>query len=199
MAQLRESTVNGKLEVAGDIILTAADNAIRSVNPETGDVSELLHMSKLGNTIVGYGGYTKQNGNSHIYGKDVACYIGSANADFRPYYRAGDTINFKVATSGYVTNSGKSVIFTIPITKPVIGSPSVSVSSDNGFIFRQNGKYTHGCNGATSPATYTKPTSYHVDSNFNSGFIVTAIFDVTTDVVNNSPIGISWDGQITLS
>lgn len=199
MAQLRDSLIDGNLEVTGDIILKTNNNSVQGIHPETGVASEMLRMSGNGNTIIGGGGYENHNGNTHIYGEDVVNYVGSAgDVGFRPYYRAGDVIDFKVATSGYVTNSGKSVIFTIPITKPVIGSPNATVSSDNGFIFRQNGKYTHGCNGASSPTVYVKPTSYHVDSNFNSGFIITAIFDITTDVTNNSTIGITWDGKVTL-
>ena len=195
MAQLRDSTIEGNLEVTGDIVLKTNNKGINGIHPETGKTSKMVHMSDLGNTIIGYDGYKNQNGNSHIYGNDVAHYIGSANANFRPYYRAGDAINFKVRASGYVTNSGKNVVFTIPITKPVIGSPSAIASSGSGFVLRQNNTYTHG----SASSTYVKPTSYTVESNYNSGFIVTAVFDVTTNVINNNPIGIYWDGTITLS
>lgn len=193
MAQLRDSTIDGNLDVTGNITLKTSTNSIKSINPD-GNESSLLHMSAIGNTIIGYGGYENQNGNSHIYGKDVACYIASADADFRPYYRAGDTIGLAVRTCGYVTNSGQSVIFTVPLTKPIIGSPNVSVSKSNGFVLRQNG-YTHG----SDPSVAATPTSIHFDSNFNSGLIVTAIFDVTTNVENNSPIGIYWNATIALS
>ena len=200
MAQLRDSTIDGNLEVTNDIILKTTNRGIQAVHPDTGEMNRMLHISEYGNTILGYGGYANQNGNSHIYGNDIFNYIASAgNVNYRPYYRTGDTIDFKVRASGYVTNNGKNVIFTIPITKPVIGSPNAVATSGNGFILRQNNGYTHGSNGASTPSVYAKPTSYSVESNYNSGFIITAVFDVTTNVVNNNPIGIYWDGTITLS
>ena len=195
MAQLKDSTIDGNLEVTGNIVLKTNSNSIQGIHPDTGETNRMVHMSEYGNTIIGYDGYSNKNGNTHIYGNDIAHYVASADDDFRPYYRAGDVIDFKVRAAGYVTNSGKNVVFTIPITKPVIGSPSAIATSGVGFVLRQNNAYTHG----SAASTYVKPTSYSVESNYNSGFIVTAVFDVTTNVVNNAPIGIYWDGTITLS
>lgn len=199
MAQLKDSTVDGNLNVTGDIVFKSNDKGIYSIHPETGEASNILHMSEFGNAIIGYDGYVNQNGNSHIYGNDVVHYIASAgNSNFRPYYRAGDVIDFTgnsaVRTAGYVTNSGKNIVFTIPVMKPVIGSPSITVESGDGFVLRQNNSYTHG----SAASTFVKPTSYSTILN-NSGFIVTAVFDVTTNVINNNAIGIYWDGTITLS
>lgn len=199
MAQLRDSVIDGNLEITGDIVLKTVDNGIQAIHPDTGENATILDMSQYGNTIVGYDGYDNENGNTHLYGNDVVHYVASAGrVNFRPYYRAGDVIDFKVRVAGYATNESKNVVFTIPITKPVIGSPTATATSGNGFILRQGGKYTHGSNGA-SPVTYVKPTSYTVESNYNSGFVVTAVFDVTTNVINNDAIGIYWDGTITLS
>jgi hypothetical protein len=196
MAQLKDTTVNGKLTTTRNIIIPEG-YPIRS-NNENGDSYQLLEFIN-NNTVVGYSGYENKNGNTGIYGNDVVHYIASAgDTSFRPYYRAGDVIDFAVRASGYVTNVGKNVVFTIPITKPVIGNPKAIATSNNGFVLRQNG-YTHGSDGASNPAVYAKPTSYSVESNYNSGFVVTAYFDVATNVENNSPIGIYWDGTITLS
>lgn len=199
MAQLLDTIIDGNLSITNDIFLEQYNKGVWGIHPATGEQLRLLHISQYGNTIVGYGGYENQNGNTHIYGNDISNYVASAgNIEYRPYYRAGDTINFQVRTAGYVSSGGKNIYFTIPITKPVIGAPTAIAASDNGFILRQNG-YTHGSNGGSTPVVYTKPTSYSVSSNYNSGFIVTAVFDVATDVENNSPIGIFWDGTITLS
>ena len=196
MAQLRDSVIDGSLEVTGDIILKTNNNGVHSIHPETGEVTSMIHMSNYGNTVVGYDGYVNENGNSHIYGNDISHYVASAGkVEYRPYYRAGDVIDFTVRAAGYVTNSGKNVVFTIPITKPVIGAPTATATSGSGFVLRQNNAYTHG----SAASTFVKPISYTVDSNYNSGFIVTAVFDVTTNVINNNPIGIYWDGTITLS
>lgn len=199
MAQLRDSIVDGNLGVTGDINLKTTNNSINGIHPETGATTSMLHMSNYGNTVVGYDGYVNQNGNTHIYGNDVVHYIASAgNSNFRPYYRAGDVIDFTgnaaIRTAGYVTNAGKNVVFTIPVPKPVIGSPSVTATSGSGFVLRQDGNYTHG----SAASTFVKPVSYSVVLN-DCGFVITAVFDVTTNVVNNDATGIYWDGKITLS
>ena len=198
MAQLRDSVVDGNLEVTGNIVLKTTNNSVQGIHPKTGEISRMVHMNNYGNLIIGYDGYVNKNGNSHIYGNDIAHYIASADTNYRPYYRAGDIINFTenraIRTTGYVTNSGKNVVFTIPVAKPVIGSPSVIAESGKGFVFRQGGNYTHG----SAASTFVKPVSYSVILN-DSGFVVTAVFDVTTNVVNNDTTGIYWDGTITLS
>lgn len=200
MAQLKDSVIDGNLEVTGDIILKNNDKGIKAIHPDTGEVSMLIDMSQYGNTIVGYDGYSNENGNTHVYGNDVVHYVASAGkVNYRPYYRAGDVLNFtgdsrSIRTAGYVTNAGKNVVFTIPVAKPVIGSPAITVSSGKGFVFRQDGNYTHG----SAANTFVTPTSYSVVLN-DSGFVITAVFDVTTNVTNNDAIGIYWDGTITLS
>ena len=199
MAQLKDSTIDGNLEVTGDIILKTNNNSINGIHPNTNEAQRMVGINEYGDTIIGYDGYKNQNGNTHLYGNDVVNYVASAgNINFRPYYRAGDVIDFtgnaSIRTAGYVTNAGKNVVFTIPVPKPVIGSPSIIATSGQGFVLRQSGNYTHG----SAASTFVKPTSYSVILN-NSGFVVTAVFDVTTNVVNNDATGIYWDGIITLS
>lgn len=203
MAQLRDSIVDGNLEVTGNIILKTNNNSIKGVRPETGEVANLVQMSNYGHTLLGYDGYKNKNGNSHVCGNDIVNYVASAgDVSYRPYYRAGDSIDFVVKTSGFVTASGTAVAFTIPISKPVIGKPTATASSENGFILRQNGNYTHGSDGGSTPQKYVQPKSYFIEPNYNGGFVVTASFDGNAsagDVVNNSHIGIVWTGTITLS
>lgn len=199
MAQLKETTIDGKLEIIGDVTLNVAGagKGVLGIHPDTGIKTDMLHMSKYGNTVVGYGGYENQSGNTHIYGNDIEHYVASVDSNYRPYYKAGDVISFTgnnaIRTAGYVTNSGKNVVFTIPVAKPVIGSPSITITNGKGFVLRQDGKYTHG----TASDVYMTST-YSVVLN-NSGFVITAVFDDITNVVNNDAIGIYWDGTITLS
>lgn len=191
---------SGTMTFDGNIVIKNANNGLYSVHPDTEELSSMVHMNPLGSVVIGYDGYVNKNGNSYICGKDVEHHIASANnAHYRPYYRAGDVIDIHVRTSGYVTNMGKNVFFTIPLTKPIIGEPMLDITSEEGFILRQGGQYTHGCDGSTIPkATYVQPTSYSIDNNFNSGIIVTANFEDTTNVVNNDSIGIYADLKITL-
>ena len=191
--------VGNNVEVGGDIVIKNINDGLYCIHPETNEVSSMVHMNPYGNTVIGYDGYVNRNGNSILYGKDVEHYIASAgNAYYRPYYRVGDTIDVHVRTSGYVTNMGTSVFFTIPLTKPIIGEPMLDIRSDKGFILRQGGKYTHGCDGSTTPATYVHPINYSIDNNFNTGIIVTANFEDITNVVNNDSIGIYLDAKIVL-
>lgn len=199
MAQLRDSLIDGSLEVTGDITLKTNDRGIQSIHPETGEVDRLIYMSQYGNTVIGYDGFANENGNSNIYGNDIYHNVASAGkVDYRPYYRAGDVIDFTgnkaIRTAGYITNAGKNVVFTIGVPKPVIGSPTVTITGGQGLVLRQGGNYTHG----SGASTFVKPTSYSALLN-DSGFVITAVFDVTTNVVNNDATGIYWDGIITLS
>lgn len=155
-------------------------------------------------TVVGFG--IGSGGNNHgiwngklgkwIYkcdGSDIT--IGSAYGDVRPYYRAGDTISYYIRTAGYVTNSSTEVVFSIPLSKPVIGSPTVSVTSIDGFTLRQGAKYTHG----SSASVYTTPDSYN-SVNLGANYIhISAKFSVTTNATNNDAIGIYWSGKVTFS
>lgn len=199
MAQLKNSTIDGKLEITDDIILKTVDKGIRGIHPDTGDNHALISLSQYGNTVVGYGGYSNQNGNSHIYGNDIVHYVASAgNVNYYPYYKAGDVIDFTgnkaFRGAGYVTNAGKNIVFTVPVSKPVIGTPTITIASGEGFVFRQGGNYTHG----SAASDFVTPTGYSALLN-DSGFVITAVFDVTTSATNNDAIGIYWDGTITLS
>ena len=133
MAQLRDSVVDGNLEVTGNMVLKTTGNGVQCIHPETGVSSKLIYMTNAGNVSIGYDGYINHNSDSHIYGEDVALHVGSADADFRPYYRAGDVLEFNtnntfIRTTGYVTNSSKNVVFTIPLSKPIVGSPYAQLS-----------------------------------------------------------------------
>lgn len=199
MAQLRDSTIDGNLEITGGTYLKTNGKGVYGVHPETGDASSIISLNSSGNTLVGYGGYTNKNGNSHICGNEIFHFVASADVSYRPYYRAGDTISFAgnstnnaARATGYVV--GSNVVFTIPLTKPVIGSPTVTVTSGQGFIMRQGGKFTHG----SASGSYVKPTSYSAILN-NSGIVITAVFSDTTNAVNNDVISVYWDGNITLS
>lgn len=195
MAQLKDTAIKGNLDIDG-VINLQTNKGIRAIHPTSGDLSSMLYMSNNGNTILGHDGYKNADGSSYIYGNDVSLYIASAgNINFRPYRRAGDSMTFNIRTSGYVTNSSTDVTFLIPTTIPIIGVPTATATSIDGFILRQGNTYTHG----SSASAYVTPVSYSVSTHLNFGFIVTAKFDVTTNATNNDAIGILWSGTITLS
>lgn len=157
----------------------------------------LQPQNENGNTVIGWGNYNMKTGNTNLYGHDVL--IGVSNIaspeTYRPYIRRGDSFNVTIRTAGYVTSSGTAVSFIVPLTRPVIGSPTVTATSVNGFTLRQGSLYTHG---STSSAE-TMPTSYSASSYYTMGILITATFSDTTNVTNNDSIGIYWSGNLTFT
>ena len=182
------------------------NNAIDICGYDT-DGTTLKHVftaqSENGNTTVGYDNYNKKSGNTHLYGYDLNFYVSNiaSPGSYRPYRRRGDSITFTVKTAGYITNSGKDVEFFLPLSMPVIGSPTVTATSGNGFLLRQNNSYTHGSawNSSSSSYTYAKPTKYSCSLYMYGGVFITATFSAATNATNNSPIGIYWNGTITFT
>lgn len=112
------------------------------------------------------------------------------------FYEAGDSIDFTnnnaVNVAGWVDSKG-NVIFTIPITRPVLGTPNANAVSDLGFVLRQNGV---GCFGST-PESYVMPKTCYVAKSYVSGITITASFENQTNAINNSPIAVHWNGTIS--
>ena len=165
-------------------------------NDRIGYIPVFEGVSSSGNTVINYGGYLNKCGNTNIYGTDILLYSANAgDSGYRPYFRAGDVITANlIHTAGYVSTSGTKVYFTIPLTRYVLGDPTVTFTSTTGFIIRQNGKYTHG----SDSNIYVKPKSVEVALN-NFGLRVNAVFSKTTNAVNNAPCGIVWNGNIKFS
>lgn len=157
----------------------------------------MLQLVNVNNdTVLGWGQYADKYGGTFICGYEIVFNVssGASDASYRPYYRRGDTIDVYLHTSGYTTTGGKDILFLVPLSKPIIGRPTVSVSSINGLVFRQNNSYPH------NSSNYCKPASYRVtDVTHAFGFNVRASFDNNTGVTNNSPIGIVANIRITFS
>ena len=170
---------------------------IYGIDP-SGNVKEAFcAQNSNGNTVVGYDNYDKKSGNTNIYGYDV--YIGVSNVGsptiYRPYFKKGDTINITLRTAGYITGSAQNLNFWVPLAKPVIGNPTVTVASGDGFVIRQGSSYTHG-SGASS---FVSPNSYSASYTHEAGILVTATFSNVTNATNNDTVGVYWDGTITFS
>ena len=150
---------------------------------------------------IGNGIYA-DNSNTKIVSSDVIkldagrIYLSTSLGTWRPYFCAGDSISATFGTAGYITNSGKDVIFIIPLSKPMVGNPTVTVTSVKGLMVRQNNKYLYG----GSSTKYVKPSKYAVYSTLSGGCIhVFATMPNITDVINNSPCGIYANIKITFS
>lgn len=174
---------------------SAKDNMGLSLSVKSGTSYTDLYES-IGNGIYA------DNSNTKIVSSDVIkldagrIYLSTYLGAWRPYFCAGDSISATFGTAGYITSSGKDVSFIIPLSKPIVGNPTVTVTSVEGLMVRQNNKYLYG----GSSTKYVKPSKYTVHSTLSGGCIhVFATMPNTTDVTNNSPCGIWAKIKITFS
>lgn len=112
-------------------------------------------------------------------------------------WKSGQSMSIAWWGAGFVTSSSKKVFFTIPLAKPISSNvSSVTAASVNGFVVRQNNAYCYG----SAASTYAKPTSYAATIDGARQCVkIEATFTSTTNVTNNSPIGITWSGKLTFS
>lgn len=177
-------------------IITENDKGVYGKNIDGTDVL-LISQSKNNNTVVGYSNYEKKSGNTNIYGHDLMHYVSNlaTPTGYRPYRRKGDSVSYTFYGAGFVTNGGTEVHFIYPLSIPIYGDPIVTVTSDKGFILRQNKLYTHG----SASNSYAIPASYKATVLTYMGVYIVATFSNTANVINNAPIGIMWDGIVTFS
>lgn len=189
-----DTNVGGKaaLELYYD---SAKDNMSLSLSVKSGTSYTDLYES-IGNGIYA------DNSNTKIVSSDVIkldagrIYLSTYLGAWRPYFCAGDSISATFGTAGYITSSGKDVIFIIPLSKPIIGNPTVTVTSVEGLMVRQNNKYLYG----GSSTKYVKPSKYAIHSTLSGGCLhIFATMQNTKDVTNNSPCGIYTNIKITFS
>lgn len=174
---------------------SAKDNMGLSLSVKSGTSYTDLYES-IGNGIYA------DNSNTKIVSSDVIkldaarIYLSTSLGAWRPYFCAGDSISATFGTAGYITNSGKDVIFIIPLSKPMVGNPTITVTSVEGLMVRQNNKYLYG----GSSTKYVKPSKYAIHSTLSGGCIcVVATMPNTTGVTNNSPCGIYANIKIMFS
>lgn len=204
----RAVNIGGTLNVTGNAeiknsILRIADGdsyGIDFYSTASSSYVKAIHMDASGNIGIGLDLYNITKKSLYLYGNDLNIKIAQAgNVQYRPYYRAGDSITLTGASSfkgaGYLTSSKTQVTFLVPLVKPIIGSPTVTVSTLSGFVLRQGNAYTHG----SSDSVYAKPDSYSTAILPNVGVVIAATFSTTTNATNNDSIGILWSGKIVFS
>jgi hypothetical protein len=196
------SSSNGAVDIDGDLRLTRKNERIWGKRPDGSFVETFQPQNENGNTVVGWGNYNNSSGNTNVYGNDVC--IGAASIGkktFRPYVANGDSYSFQYRGSGFVTGNTQQIFFTISLSKPLIGSPTVSLVTST-LVLRQNGQYTHGSayNSSTSSYTSARPSSYTVARSADgSALNVMLKITTTTNATNNAPIGVDWLGAITFT
>lgn len=171
--------------------------AIYGMDADGNTYEALYPRNSYGNTIIGYGNYVAKSGDTNIYGTSVNIAVSETPnpASFKPYVCKGDTLDFDIATTGYITSGSTDICFFVPCSRYILGNPTPSAVSINGLIIRQGGKYTHG----SSASVYVKPSSYSVSIAPDGGFYVIATMSTTTNAINNDVCGVRWSGKIVLS
>lgn len=191
---------NGNINANKDIGLAGnmwfnQNNGILFVTRNDGVLLEAINTCDGENNLsFGWTNYNEQRGDTYVGGKDVYFRVsgGASKVEYRPYYRRGDSIDVRMGTAGYVTSGTKEFYFAIPLGKPVIGNPSVSISSINGLIIRQNSKYI-------IKADWVQPDRYSAAVRDNNAIWVIAFWNNATNAANNSPVGIDANIRITFS
>ena len=184
---------NRDIGLAGNI-WTTNQSKIYSTNVDGKQKVVMVLCDSDNDLSIGYGSWINKDGDTYLRGRDV--YLGASSTasytTYRPYYRRGDSIDVRMGTAGYVTSGTKEFYFTIPLGKPVVGNPSVSVSSINGLIIRQNSKYI-------IKSDWVQPDRYSAYIRNNNAVSVIAFWNNTTNAANNSPVGIDANIRITFS
>lgn len=174
-----------ELEFIGDVVLSTKTSAIFGVD-NLGERSEMLSINKDNYTRLGYGSWKNGYGTTYICGNEIRLYTKNPSGDWKPYYSAGDNINVEWAGAGYLTTSSTKLYFSLPLAKPIVGNPTVTIENSTGMQLRQGGKYVCGC----SSTTYVKPTySASLLDGGNTIRIIATMSD-TTNAVNNDVCGI---------
>ena len=186
-------------------IVVPNKHGIYSVSADGASNVSMLYMNSADECVLGYGGWTADVGSTRIYGKQIKAYSKDLGINFRldrtkPYFEAGDSVSCNIYTAGYTTSSAKQIWFTVPLAKPVVGNPTVTVAWRDGIVCRQNIKYTHGSNYTNGATVWSKLGTLEghlrADGNYMS---VCATMTDTTNANNNSTIGIMASIKITFS
>lgn len=184
---------NRDIGLAGNI-WTTNQSKIYSTNVDGKQKVVMVLCDSDNDLSIGYGSWINKDGDTYLRGRDV--YLGASSTasytTYRPYYRRGDSIDVRMGTAGYVTSGTKEFYFAIPLGKPVIGNPNVSVSSINGLIIRQNSNYI-------IKADWVQPDRYSAYIRNNNAVSVIAFWNNATNAANNSSVGIDANIRITFS
>jgi hypothetical protein len=214
-------TGGGSLTVEGDLTLTGAeyidDDGFECFRPSViygkkyskgiwrGPVEVLVPQDENGDLLIGRGVSSTFSTTdcTRLYGYDVYLYSRAADlskeygVEYRPYYRRDDSIDLLWYGGGFVSNSSTTVYFSIPLAKPAIGNPTVTIENINGICVRQGGHY---CYGGTASDNYVIPSSYEVDLRGNGTSVrIKATMPNTTNAINNETCGIAAYVRIKFS
>ena len=184
--------------VTGNITSPAAMNRdVEQLNVDTENASKTAtdYIKKL-DKYVRIGDF-KNDYNTDLYldGKTIQICSRTTNTTFKPYYEAGDSVLVEWTGTGIVLDSASVVKFSISLSKPIIGNPTLTITNASGIKILQNGKYTHGSSGTV----YSNPTYSAALSGDNGIVTITATFSSTENATAISACGIISSINVTFS
>lgn len=145
------------------------------------------YIRKEENLVVFEDTTSEEDADLRIDAKSLRFYIKSITAMYKPYYEFGDSIAINWHGTGYISDAGINVYFSVPIAKPVIGSPNVTVTSIDGITIHQNGIAT----------SHSQPT-YSATLDCDGGMI-NVIATLSSNAADEAPCGITASVTIVFS
>lgn len=145
-----------------------------------------------------------------VYGKVLQhrVYPGGTGYTYKPYYSkststngetttyGAESVTITLHTTGYLKDAKSALYYTIPLAKPVIGSPAVAIATSQGYILYQNGNYINGSD--MSKRVSTSSCNAYLAGNQDLLYVV-ANFSDTTNAIANTPVGIDVTVTITFT
>ncbi len=191
---------SGDVEAAGSVTATALYGTFTD-----GTSSAMIKITADDVLHVGLGQYSKCTDSGYSTwinaGADLRFRLKNPDTNWKPYYKKGDSVSMKIYRAGFITTGKKELMFFVPLSKPIVGNPTVSVSSVDGLVVRQNGDYCfRGVISADHPDQPVIPDSYTAAVvGGGCGINIKAKFSDTAYVTNNDACGVYASIKITFS
>lgn len=154
-------------------------------------------------TNVNRGIYDIHNSRWLFYADATDIYLGAPNQTskptgyIKPYYTKGDSITVHATHGGIVTNN-KTIYLSVPLSKPLARTGTVSLSASNstngGIRVRQNGAYRVGDADNLATSGYSITATLYTDFIQLKFTFTSAISNIITQDV----CGVTWIGTITI-
>lgn len=181
-----------RISVSGDLntnlyVGSTSDTSARRVYVRNSYGSVYLGVSTASNKGV----YTNTGDNWLIYSNSSnETRLGAPEGTWKPYWSKGDSFSNSFYGTGFITSSRTNLEFNLPLTMPIVGSPTISMSGN--IAVRQNGNYLYGSS-SSSYASVTNSMCSITATYFGLRVLIT--FSGDSNATNNSACGItlnSW-------
>ena len=191
-------TINGAATVTGALTVNSSvtlPNCRYYQSTTSGGVTgSLAHISTTDDLWLGYLSYDANVGITRVSGKDVQIYTRSGS--YYPYYKVGDSFKVSGIVGAQIYQDPRYLEFSVPLSKPIIGTPTMTLTTNKGVIVKMNGQCLYGSTWQSySKAIQTLEIRKYDD---NSLYLVLYMSN-STNAVANSSCAVCYDFNVTLS